>query len=131
MNPALAKIHIAKKQLCLDDDAYRDMLERVTGQRSAKGLGDAKLKLVVLEFRRIGWKPKRKDHKFNTAKQPFQRLIHALWRSCKTKGVIQNGSRQALRSFVEKRTGIADPDFLTYAQAEPIIEALKEMEARP
>jgi phage gp16-like protein len=130
MNPALAKIHIAKNELCLDDDAYRDMLERVTGQRSAKGLVDAKLQLVVSELQRLGWKPKQKKHKFNAAKQPYQRLIHALWRSCKAKGVIQNGSRQALRTFVEKRTGIADPDFLTYAQAEPIIEALKQMEAR-
>ena len=37
-NPQLAQIHIAKKELGLDDDTYRDVLERVTRQRSSAGL---------------------------------------------------------------------------------------------
>lgn len=128
MNPALAKIHIAKKELGLDDDAYRDVLERVVGQRSAKGLSDCKLKLIISEFKRLGWKPK--TGTFQKSNKPYVRMIHSLWRSCYNKGVIKNGSRQALRAFVKKRTDIADPDFLTYEQASPLIEALKEMESR-
>lgn len=128
MNPALAKIHIAKKELRLDDDAYRDVLERVTGQRSAKGLNETNLKLVVSEFKRLGWKPRAGT--FQKSNKAYVRIIHSLWRSCYNKGVIQNGSRQALRAFVKNRNGIADPDFLTYEQASPLIEALKEMEAR-
>ncbi|MCZ4273324.1 gp16 family protein [Maritalea porphyrae] len=128
MNPALAKIHIAKKELRLDDDAYRDVLERITGKRSAKGLSEKNLKLVVTEFKRLGWKPKVGN--FQKSNKPYVRMIHSLWRSCYNKGVIQNGSRQALRAFVKNRNGIADPDFLTFEQASPLIEALKEMEAR-
>ncbi len=69
--------------------------------------------------------------------KPYVRLVHALWKSCHRKGVIQDGSRSALRSFVRNdmvRRGFEDvdrdPDFLTFDQASPIIDALKAMEAR-
>ena len=34
----LAKIHIAAKEIGLGEDDYRDLLERVTGKRSASAL---------------------------------------------------------------------------------------------
>ena len=37
----LAKIHIGAKQLCDDEQAYRDMLEAVAGKRSAGDLDAA------------------------------------------------------------------------------------------
>ena len=36
----LAVIHIVKRELCLSDDEYRDILERETGVRSAKDLDE-------------------------------------------------------------------------------------------
>lgn len=128
MNATFAKIHIAKKELGLDDDAYRDVLERITGKRSSKGMSANQHKAVLDEFRRLGWKPTKGNIK--KSDKPYVRLIHALWRSCHQKGAIENGSRQALRKFVEKQSGVSDPDFLTYEQASPIIEALKTMERR-
>lgn len=127
-NKTLAKIHIAKKELGLDDDAYRDVLERITGKRSSKGMTSAQHKAVLDEFKRLGWMQKRST--FKPSNKSYVRLIHALWRSCANKGVIDDGSRQALRAFVENQTGVSDPDFLTYPQALPVIEALKKMEAR-
>lgn len=44
----LARIHLAKKELGLDEDTYRDMLEALTGQRSASGL-DAKGRWKVMQ----------------------------------------------------------------------------------
>lgn len=35
-SPLLAKIHIARKDLGLDEDTYRAVLIRITGKRSAK-----------------------------------------------------------------------------------------------
>ena len=129
MTAALAKIHIAKKELGLDDEDYRDVLERVTGQRSSKGMSAIQHNAVFDEFKRLGWKAKAGT--FKKSNKPYVRMIHSLWRSCYNKGVIKNGSRQALRAFVKNSTDITDPDFLTYEQASPLIEALKEMEARP
>jgi len=54
----LAQIHIAKQQLGLDDEAYRALLARAAGVRSAKDLSDRGVTLVLQEFRRLGWRPK-------------------------------------------------------------------------
>lgn len=54
----LAKIHIAKAQLGMDDDTYRALLARVAGVRSAKDLGPRQIDHVLVELQRLGWKPK-------------------------------------------------------------------------
>lgn len=56
--PMLAKVHIAKKELGLDDGTYRDVLRRVTGKTSAADLSKEKLEAVLAEFVRLGWTPK-------------------------------------------------------------------------
>lgn len=53
----LAKIHIAKKDLGLDDEVYRDILWTVARVRSAGDLDDAGRRAVLEHFRARGWKP--------------------------------------------------------------------------
>lgn len=55
---SLAKIHIAKAQLGLDDDTYRALLARVAGVRSAKDLTTRQVGAVLREFERLGFQPK-------------------------------------------------------------------------
>lgn len=52
----LGRIHQAKKQLDLDDDTYRALLERVTGQRSSADMTTAQRNAVLREFARLGFK---------------------------------------------------------------------------
>ena len=47
----LAKIHIAKKDLGLDDDTYRLRLERLTGKTSARDLTVPQLARIVADLR--------------------------------------------------------------------------------
>ncbi len=54
----LAKIHIAKKELGLDDDLYRAVLLRVTGKDSASKLNSKQATSLLAEFKSLGWKPK-------------------------------------------------------------------------
>lgn len=54
----LAKVHIAKKDLGLDDDVYRDLLQREFGKRSAKSLTIVQLENLVDYFRSLGWQPR-------------------------------------------------------------------------
>lgn len=56
-NAELAKIHIAKKDLGLDDDAYRTLLWTVARVRSAKDLDEYGRRAVLDHFRARGWKP--------------------------------------------------------------------------
>lgn len=54
-NLDLSKIHIAKKDLGLDDETYRALLSRVAGVRSAKDLTPRQIGAVLAEFSRLGW----------------------------------------------------------------------------
>jgi len=59
----LAKVHIAKKDLGLDDETYRSVMERVTGRRSAGDCAVHELVRAVAELRRLGWSPTGKKSK--------------------------------------------------------------------
>ena len=53
----LAKIHIAKKELALTDDAYRDILRLHFQAESAKELNDRQGTVLINLFRTKGWSP--------------------------------------------------------------------------
>ncbi len=54
----LAKVHIAKKDLGLDDDTYRAMLVGITTRESARDCTVPQLVGVLAELRRKGWMPR-------------------------------------------------------------------------
>lgn len=54
----LAKIHIAKKELGLTDEAYRDMLHLHFQVDSAKDLKPQQVVVLLNKFRAKGWRPK-------------------------------------------------------------------------
>lgn len=58
MKNNLAKIHIAKKELGMDDATYRTMLQNVAGVHSAKELNAAGAAKVLTHLQHCGWKPK-------------------------------------------------------------------------
>ncbi|MFP4131286.1 MAG: gp16 family protein [Thiohalospira sp.] len=53
----LAAIHTAARELGLDEDAYRDLLEGQTGQRSAGQLDAAMRQKVLERMKALGWNP--------------------------------------------------------------------------
>jgi phage gp16-like protein len=57
-NPTLAKIHIAKKDLGLDDETYRAMLLQHGGVTSSKDLTPFGAAKVLQHLERSGFKPK-------------------------------------------------------------------------
>ncbi|WP_420996220.1 gp16 family protein [Cupriavidus sp. 30B13] len=59
-NTILAKIHVAKKQLAMDDDAYRAMLLSVGGVSSSKELTPLGAAKVLRHLENCGFKPVRK-----------------------------------------------------------------------
>ena len=66
----LARIHIGKKELGMDDDTYRDMLFTVARVRSAKDLDRAGRQMVLDHMRGLGFKSKRKAIKKNYPGRP-------------------------------------------------------------
>ncbi|KPA90627.1 Mu-like prophage protein gp16 [Pseudomonas asplenii] len=78
-NLQLSKIHIAKKDLGLDDETYRALLKRVAGISSAKDIGPRQAAAVLAEFERLGWqstpKPKSKGRTVSNVAQGREKLV--------------------------------------------------------
>ena len=80
--PLLAKIHIAKTQLNLDDEQYRDIVRRVTGKDSAAQCRYSQLVDLINEFKDLGWKtPKKKA--FRRTPSDGIKKIYAFGANCR------------------------------------------------
>lgn len=126
-NPMLSKIHIAKKELALDDDDYRAILVRVTGKASSGDCSAGQLDALIAEFKRLGWTPKMGMGKFKPSDKPHVRKVFAVWGELGRKGAVRNPTKQALQAFVLKQTGVASPEWLSAKQANEVTEAFKAM----
>ncbi|MDN5785728.1 regulatory protein GemA [Pseudorhodobacter sp.] len=132
----IAIINIAKGQLNIAEDDYRAMLGRITGKTSLRDMNERQKIAVMDEMKRLGFRIKASGKKLPASVKPYVRMIHALWRNCYRLGEVKDHSPAALRAFCKRFIAhgvdgvIVDPDMMSYAQASPIIEALKKMEAR-
>jgi hypothetical protein len=136
---ALAKVHIAKKQLALDEDDYRDVLERITGHRSSKEITPDQLMPLQREFRRLGWKGYllRRDeveplkyedlgHRKGRPTPAQLRMLEA--RFVNIKGFADVNPDAAFRAFLEKRFGISHAKLLDDRTYEAALTAVKRLE---
>lgn len=128
-SPMLAKVHIARKELALEEEDYRAILQRVCGKPSSSGCSDTELDRLLTEFKRLGWKPRSKGFLGHSDK-PHVRKVFALWKELGRAGVLTDGSRKALHAFVKRQTGVAAAEWLTAADASKVTEGLKAMQRR-
>jgi phage gp16-like protein len=113
----LAKIHIAKQELGLDDATYRAILRERFGRDSAADLSDVQAASLIELFREKGWRPV-------TLRQ--RSLIHVIWHQLAAMGAIRHADDRALAAFVAHATGKTDLYKLTVHEASRIIEMLKK-----
>lgn len=122
---ALAAIHVAKKQLGLDEDTYRDVLVRATGKRSAGDMTPAEQDRALAEFRRLGFKPASKAAS-KRADGPYRKILQAHWIAMWNLGLIPDPSDVGLHGFVKRQTTLDHTRFLIDQEAaSAVIEALK------
>jgi phage gp16-like protein len=113
----LAKIHIAKKELGLDDASYRAILRKRYHRDSSAELTDRQADDLIELFQEKGWRP---------ASFAQRGLIQVLWRKLAAAGAIQHSEDKALASFVKHVTGKPDFAWLTVHEASRVIEILKK-----
>jgi phage gp16-like protein len=119
----IAKLHIAKKQLGLDEDIYRASLMRITGKSSARDMTPAELQACLKDFSNKGFKA---VSKFGKSGLPTTAKINALWLSGWNLGVIHDPSPRAMEAFIQRQTGIAKAEWLiNSADAAKVIDGLK------
>ncbi|NCJ05187.1 DUF1018 domain-containing protein [Synechococcales cyanobacterium C] len=104
----LAQIHIARKQLNMDEDVYRDKLEELTGKRSAGVLDVQGLKKTLDWFYSVGFRPTGGSlspvSRQKRCKTRADKLV-ALWIELHKAGKVRDRSHQALQAFVKRQIG--------------------------
>ncbi|OSP50039.1 GemA protein [Aeromonas hydrophila] len=138
-------VQVGRRELGLDEEDYRALLESVTGARSAKGLSAAKLEAVITAMKGLGFKVKvgaqvnglRSPPSSAKVQAPEVRKLRAIWITMSNDGLLQDGSEEALGSFIRRMTananggiGVNLAEWLTSAQAERVLEALKKWHIR-
>lgn len=110
----LAKIHIARQQLGLVEDDYRQALFDLTGRTSAAECSDAQLERMIGWLKSKGFKPipmkatgsAGSERAGKTpAMHPMARKARALWISLYHLNVVRNPSEEALERFAARQLG--------------------------
>lgn len=114
----LALLHLARRELGMDEATYRSWLQQQTGHPSAALCTEEELEAALQVLRKRGG-ARASDL------SPQARLIRALWAELYRMGGVRNPSLGALRRFVRRMTGLADERALSTHQASRVIEALK------
>ena len=120
---SLQFIHVAKRDLNLDDDDYRALLKRVTGLSSCADMDPKQLGDVAGEMRCLGAGRKK-------GLTPQQRKAQHLWRAAYALGAVDSSDGRALDSFCKRTAGVDALQWTTPEQVNKVVEALKAMCAR-
>lgn len=135
-------IHVAKRDLQLDDDTYRAILQRVAGKGSSSDLTVSELEKVLEHMKRSGFKVRSKGKAPRTAKpakakpsRPLaqdaeSRKVRALWLFLHQLDVVKNPSEEALAAYVKRIAGVDALQWINGEQAERLIETMKKWAMR-
>lgn len=134
-------IHVAKRDRALAEEDYRALLTRETGKASSADMTEAELDKVLRAFRASGFlvkhsagrvkrpqpapapAPSRRAHRLRDGQAA---LITALWIDLWLLGAAHSNDDKAIDAFVKRQTGIERMQWLSPANANKVIEALKD-----
>lgn len=119
-------VHVAKRELQMDDDAYRSILAAKFQKESAADLGLLELEALVKHMKICGFKVKRSPKTRRLATDLQSSKIRALWLLLHKAGVVRDSSEKALASFVKRMTKVEALQWLNSEQASRVIEELKK-----
>lgn len=128
-----AKIAIARKQLGMLEDDYRQLLFDTTGRISLTQCSEAQLARMVDVLKSKGFRalpPKGVGGTAGAASHPMARKARALWVSLYQLGVVHNPAEPALEAFAKKQLGCDKMVWARQSDAFKLIEALKDMGRR-
>jgi phage gp16-like protein len=125
-------IHIARNKLDVSDDAYRVMLQNLTGKDSCSKMDDKQLANVLAHLRGRGFKISGKSREVPMADFPMGRKIWVLWQDLAKAGLVRDKSQKALDAWLLGETGVAQLIWLKQEpdQAHQAIEKLKQWLSR-
>lgn len=132
-NRLIRLIHVAKRELALDDDIYRAMLERRTGKHSTAQMTVPQLKMVLDMLKQHGFKVRvKKSPRITRTLDPSAqaRKVRSLWLLLHQLGAVTDPSERALARYVYRITRIDALQWLSEKQMVMVIESLKQFALR-
>ncbi|QIH11888.1 regulatory protein GemA [Pseudomonas sp. BIOMIG1BAC] len=127
-------IHVARREMRMDDETYRLMLSGMTGLDGATSTADLSvpnLQRVLEQLKQRGFKPR--PNKAGTrprANDEQSRKIRSLWLELHDLGAVRDPSEEALANFVKSMTKVSALQWLSATQASRVIENLKQWQRR-
>jgi phage gp16-like protein len=132
----LGKVHVARKQLALDEGAYRAMLSRITGRTSAGDCNDTQLIAVIEELKAKGWKDRplrrapRRAGSRRLAEGDQVSKARALWLNLWHLGETDSPEEALLVAFAKRTTGVEALEWHGVEERDKLIRALRGWLAR-
>ena len=126
----VALVHVAKRQVGLEEEDYRALLLSVAGVDSAANLTEADFDQVMSELTRRGFRPRKGFGRRVGCASPAQvKLIRVLWDDYQGKQGGDAGD-QALNAWLTRYHHVSALRFLTSEKAAAVLTGLKQMVAR-
>lgn len=131
-------IHVARRELQLDDDTYRAFLMQKTGKISCRELTVTQLEQVLDTMKERGFKKQNKHprRRFKGYVTPREK-VYKIWQQMAEDGFIADGSDTALDKYVERltarRNGGQGVSTLAWCHGESlqvVLETLKQWHIR-
>jgi len=127
-------IHVARRELGMEDEVFRLMLTNMRGLGGATScavLSVADLSRVVDELKRRGFEVRAAGKSTRPLAGDAQsRKIRSLWLALHDLGAVRDASEAALGQFVLAMTQVSALQWLSAAQASRVIEHLKQWQQR-
>lgn len=123
----IAKINIARQQLGMDEDDYRQALLDQTGEISLKDCSDRQLDRMLDWLKGKGFRPLPGK---KAASHPMAAKARALWISLYHLGAVHNPAEQALEAFACRQLKCERLNWARQSDGYLLIEALKSMAIR-
>lgn len=130
-------LHVARRELGMDEETYRGALQAATaqgnraGKRSASDMSVPELQRAVDHMKRCGFKVKAKTAQApRPVVLPAAKKIRALWSELHAVGRVRDKSDAALDLWIKRETGVEALAWLDVSQASQVIERLKKWGTR-
>lgn len=123
----IRKIQIARKQLAMNEDDYRQGVFDASGRLSLTECTDNQLHRILEWLKAKGFKPLPSAR---AAAHPMAQKARALWVSLYHLGAVRNEAEHALEAFAKRQLKCERLVWARQSDGNKLIEALKSMGAR-
>lgn len=145
-NRLIQLIHVGKRELGLDDETYRAMLQEVASKVSCSKMSIKELELVVAHMEAKGFKrqakvgktgfKRRLSPRSGKAKHAEIDKIRAIWITMYQHGIVNDRSEAAINAYAKRMTSgingesVDSVNWLDARQAMVVLESLKKWHTR-